>query len=513
MTSKPAIPSVAVAFLICGMMSAGAATLDLQPVSFDDPYQRWRDIATTLYSSAQRTAYTYAQAAVTVDTVDSEEILTGTVTASGLKPNCAYQLKLNGKPSLWYVTAGDNWSNEQIGYAGRWWMKQVDKGTNNVVSERNSTDAEYESYRDSPTPFTDETYDYVFFGYLLYGYVVTDAAGAVSDTFVLDSSYHVLFKTTQATARPGIDSVPTTHTVVASRKSAWYDRNYRATNVGIFAEWQSDRPLPGDLRLPSGDYNVALYLTEESFHETAPYSGSWATVMSAEDFSFTISASVPPDDYDAAVTGVTAPESVLLGDTVTVTVAVANEGLLQATMSVTLHDETSGQEVGTDNITLLPGTAGECEIAWNTAGTTEGDHQLRAEIAALSGETDLTDNQGWTSVNVYDPGAVPVVTVSNLAVQVGTAGKNTFAVADVTVTDAATGLPVEAATVTVRWELDSVSLGDSSALTDLAGVASPQSAKKKSIPSGSVFRATVIDVTKTGCTYDGGQPSGTAAVP
>ena len=77
---------------------------------------RWLDIANQSYSSDYRNSYNYTQALVKIDYADIDEILYGTLIASNLKPNFAYQLKIVGKPGL------D--SNEHIGLAGRWWQEE-----------------------------------------------------------------------------------------------------------------------------------------------------------------------------------------------------------------------------------------------------------------------------------------------------------------------------------------------------------------------------------------------------
>jgi hypothetical protein len=76
---------------------------------------RWLDVANNLYSEAYRTTYEYSEALVQVTFYDAYPFFHGTLTASNLKPNFAYQLKLVGKP--------DEPSNENIGLAGRWWQE------------------------------------------------------------------------------------------------------------------------------------------------------------------------------------------------------------------------------------------------------------------------------------------------------------------------------------------------------------------------------------------------------
>jgi hypothetical protein len=78
---------------------------------------RWLDVANQLFDDAWIDSYDYTQAD---DVTVTYEIVAGsfggTLTATNLKPNFAYQLKLNG-------IAGTP-SNEDIGLAGRWWQEQ-----------------------------------------------------------------------------------------------------------------------------------------------------------------------------------------------------------------------------------------------------------------------------------------------------------------------------------------------------------------------------------------------------
>jgi len=169
-----AIMSVAI------IISACLISITLHPIgdatSWLDTDFRQMDIADNLYSVAYQESFTYGQPEMPVVTFtynNKANTFKGTLTATGLKPNFAYQIKLVGKPDL------DDWSNEQIGYAGRWWRKQPNPG--------NSNDTEYKANRDNP--------DYIFEGYLLFDFFVTDEIGNVSISFAADSSFHVLWAT------------------------------------------------------------------------------------------------------------------------------------------------------------------------------------------------------------------------------------------------------------------------------------------------------------------------------
>jgi len=239
------------------------------------PY-RWMDIADNLYSSSYQGTFDYSHPIVTLSYADVSNSFSGTLTATGLKPNFAYQMKLVGKPTSGWTTGGDDWTNEQIGYAGRWWRKQP--------NPNNTNDADYDAHKDDT--------DYIFEGYLLFDFFVTNEQGAATVDFAADSSFHVLWATYGSTGdgtghgNPGSnDSAVRYYDFTAS--STPYDTDYGSANVGIFAEWESDRALPGELVLPNGEYNCQFILTEESFHQSG-LGGYWAGAMGYNDVQFTL---------------------------------------------------------------------------------------------------------------------------------------------------------------------------------------------------------------------------------
>jgi hypothetical protein len=59
---------------------------------------RWLDVADQAYGASYQNNYNYSQASVEVDWVWNGSRLQGTLTATNLKPNFAYQLKLVGEP-------------------------------------------------------------------------------------------------------------------------------------------------------------------------------------------------------------------------------------------------------------------------------------------------------------------------------------------------------------------------------------------------------------------------------
>jgi len=230
------------------VFALGQTVAILNPLHWDDGNQRWRDIATNPYAPNKKSTSFYDSASVTVTYENSATTFKGTLNATGLKPNFAYQIKLNGKPTSIWGAGGDDWANQQLGNLGRWWGDE---------------------------------------GYIFFDYFVTDAAGKASKSLALNSSLHVLWKTTQRT-RTSSDTTATSYSVIARKSSGWYGQDYPKKTVKIYGEWESGRPKPGKVVLPTGNYNVRLFLTEESFHESALDSGSWATVMGNDNIVFTI---------------------------------------------------------------------------------------------------------------------------------------------------------------------------------------------------------------------------------
>ena len=235
--------------------------------------QRWKDIAGNMYDGELPSASTswrsdaYDRANVSVDYQVVGSLLTGTVTGTGLKPNFAYQLKLEG---LLGGSPAESWTNSTLRSLGR------------------------------------TTTDGKNMGYLPFGYIVTDGDGSVAATFATDSSYHVLMRTAGSggygIGSPGTNDGPVTnYTFAPAASSPWYATDLAEGTVGVYGQWQTDRALPGELLLPDGTYVCNFVLTEESFHDTGGtfhpgwdiYSGapggSWASPFKG-NIAFTVPA-------------------------------------------------------------------------------------------------------------------------------------------------------------------------------------------------------------------------------
>ncbi|MGD8237807.1 MAG: carboxypeptidase-like regulatory domain-containing protein, partial [Armatimonadota bacterium] len=212
--------------------------------------------------------------------------LEGSITADGLKPGSAYQVKLEGMPTAPYsgtIPAESdvlNRSNWEIGHIGRWWCE--DDGWN---------------VDDSDLP---SHVGHWVLGYLLFDFFVTDVNGNAIQPLYLDSSFHVLWRTDQRRANRARDGRPRTHRITYDPDV--YESPFADQNVRVYAEGETGRPKPGQVTLPPGSYQCRLLLTEETFHNVPPAlqsqfpwgrtnyadGGFWAHVLSDDGFAFTI---------------------------------------------------------------------------------------------------------------------------------------------------------------------------------------------------------------------------------
>jgi len=241
---------------------------------------RWMDAADQVYSLAYRDTYNYTQADVELQFFPLGVHLGGFLVAAGLKPQFAYQVKIVGIP--------DAPSNERIGLTGRWWQEEWNgsqwsngQNLNNKGngSSPNPNDAVYFSRRDVPDPTSPTGRRYRYTGYLVFDYFITDATGSKLLLLEQNSSYHVVWKTTQRTrsAQDGPARTATFDVQLPDPVSA-YDLDYPGVSVTIFGEWE--RLPAGGVTLPPGSYEADLVLTEESFHGGG-LAGGWAAAMGA----------------------------------------------------------------------------------------------------------------------------------------------------------------------------------------------------------------------------------------
>lgn len=251
--------------------------------------QRWKDAAYTLYAASYRESYTYDQARVVIVCEPLAGTFVGQLVAANLKPNFAYQVKLEAAP-------GSDCA-ERLGSVGRYWREEWNgtvwtngwnlnsKGTGTYP---NPNDLSYLSTRDLTSATSPTGSRYRFTTYVLLGYFITDSYGNASLDLRLDASYHVLWRDTQ-TVWTGDDGPIVSRTFTPLAGEPAYDSDGSEQTVGIFGEWE--RLPAGGLHLPDGDYDLNLVLTEESFHNNDANDGWWATVMSGN---LTFSVGLPP---------------------------------------------------------------------------------------------------------------------------------------------------------------------------------------------------------------------------
>jgi hypothetical protein len=250
----------------------------MQPLRVEPPQQqRWRDIGAVAYADGFRADFDYAETLRHRAEVRYQSVaptLEGVVVATGLKPSFAYQLKLVGLEPLRGAAEGDNastraWSSWQLGRLGRWWCTQC---------QWNVPDAELARHVNEGHEIT---------GYLLFDWFVTDAGGNADHPFALDSSLHVLWLVGQRERGPK-DTAPRWYTVARPPEAYPPSAAGVEQQVGLFGEWEPDRPEVGEARLAAGSYEVGLNLTEESFHanmdeeRTLEGGGFWAWVLQSE---------------------------------------------------------------------------------------------------------------------------------------------------------------------------------------------------------------------------------------
>lgn len=268
--------------LLLGTCAAQDVTLQ----ALTDGNFRFKDLGGQALGQNYINTYTYASASVTFSfDVSDNEYLSGTISATGLKPNFAYQIKLAGNPSASATTdaeraAADDATNERLGRLGRWWRA--------APSPANSNDADYDINKNNA--------GYIFEGYLLIGFFVTDASGNASVRFDGNNSFHVLWRVDQRPRASG-DGPVLPVTVADTTGNPAYDSALAPRAYSLYGEREPTRATPGDLVMPRAHYRCRLFITEESFHDSGALAGSWTSAMVAPfEFDIPTSSSNPPND-------------------------------------------------------------------------------------------------------------------------------------------------------------------------------------------------------------------------
>lgn len=303
--------------ILCGLIavlsvSSAGATMAV-PVSvglnsYNDPWpsaqERWMDISNAQYgdwltNGSPNGKYSYRtnpQVLLTYDRRPAQPYFIGHIDATGLKPNFAYQLKLLGKPvygtrgmgtATSYIdfngathtvgttpVNGDDWANEKVGYAGRWW------DDNNQFAGTNLNDSYYLNYYRNPVS-GGNTDVHTIYGYHFMGSFITDARGEAHIDFDGQYSYHIDWASWQSGIRDVLHGTYAVEGALNNGSYYGYGATAPSTEVTLWYEYEAARANP--VRLPQGAYHCRFLLTEESFHSSG-LGGYWKSVLATEDF-------------------------------------------------------------------------------------------------------------------------------------------------------------------------------------------------------------------------------------
>ena len=163
-----------------------------------------------------------------------------------------------------------------------------------------------------------------------------------------------------------------------------------------------------------------------------------------------------PPVLDLGITGVTAPASVIQGNTAAITVSVQNVGgqNVSGNFDLVLRDATAGVTIGTQTIPGLgPSGSTSRTFNWNTAGVAIGGHTLVATHTVT--DANAANNQASATVTVIQPsldisvtsmtapGSVMKGSSATIGVTVqNVGGQNVTSSFNVVVTDATAGVTI-----------------------------------------------------------------------
>jgi len=308
------LASLLLAGLWAGLHSARATPVAVSLKPFNDPMpsalpRQW-DAGNRQFNAfvdgPQVFSYQNASVVVSYEPGQATSYFSGTINATGLKPNFWYQMKLAGKPkygSRGWGDSGDDVANANIGYAGRWWGDEVSRQWNI------DSDTEYENtYGSVADPALKKT----VYGYIYMAGFLTDENGSYGGPINGSRSCHVTWQDWQS-AIGNKNAVALDSRYLSSNSSYGYGYNFDsgssgATNpvlihnpVKLWYEYEARAgrirrntvQLPDgtyQVKLPAGNYNCRFLLTEESFHNNFgggtdnDNGGFWHTVLSNEDF-------------------------------------------------------------------------------------------------------------------------------------------------------------------------------------------------------------------------------------
>ena len=180
----------------------------------------------------------------------------------------------------------------------------------------------------------------------------------------------------------------------------------RGQEVKIWVDVINNGPsalnVPVQLSFPSGDKQPERESARIEPGEIARVEFTWKTsnyspgihtltaMVLAEynitelDTSATIQIRLIPAQLIASIVNISwSPESPVVGEPVRITVTVRNDGLVAASIPITLHFPPGGRQPDTRQLRLDPGETGTVVFEWLTGNYRPGTHQFLIELAAV----------------------------------------------------------------------------------------------------------------------------------
>ena len=134
-------------------------------------------------------------------------------------------------------------------------------------------------------------------------------------------------------------------------------------------------------------------------YTSSPYTGSPEFV----NMQLVYTRSATP--HDIAVSSITAPESVIAGNSVAIVATISNETSTdESGITYELRNTTTDTPVGSQTVTTLNGNSStQKSINWNTTDLPLGEYELTATVSPVTGEGDVADNTRSVMIAVRNP--------------------------------------------------------------------------------------------------------------
>lgn len=214
----------------------------------------------------------------------------------------------------------------------------------------------------------------------------------------------------------------------------------------------------------------------------------------------------PEETHDAAVTGISAPDTVMQGDDATISAVVKNNGNVSDVISVSISGSPSGFTQAT-SVSLAAGASTTVQFTWPTDDATAlGNHDFTV-TASVSGDSNLGNNARSTSINVEensdgggDETATLYVSAVTLSAQTTRTRSGTSHALTGQVVVAVDGQPVSGAAVETTLTGPGLNL-TFNGMTDSNGAITINYV----VSNSGAYTLSVTDVSKDGFDYDPAQ--------